>query len=987
MQRELPSMNRFALTPRRRYPIQQTQYAMTGAMPTVRWDGYQRKNVLTAKNATVIHSPVTVKIAPPDSKIARSPIFDQLTSPVFKSAENVIPDPCARETVLNALKASRKRVVEEDITRLDGQENKRRRHDSSGSGQSAFESLVANGSPASLIPKPGILKRTLNSQSTDDNHSKRSRTSSVSSMNNTCTAGIPSSVRNAIASSYSSMRGMVKASRSGTSPLSSPSSSRSQTPERPAKKTREDALHQSNSSTPKSDGKEPPIGKDMPVLVQKPNSLSLFTSPSSDGKRKRKMQLLALRRRDPLVMPPPPQLGYSVTAEDLDAEKKAALQYINKALEDEPSVSSAAPSSSTTTETMASRLSLAFTVETTVTSAPSIGINTSLEIPKEMQKPGTTTEPAVAAIPAPSKSPSAPIMSVVSSSFPKTQSESKPLATWSVSSNFGELSSGAQSSTSQTTFSVAIPAVSSPSRNTELPKPSPLMSLLLEKPSEESASAPQLIDSTKTHSFKPVFGTLPKADDTVSSSACTMAPSTVTFKPIFGNLTTPAPVSASSGAPFSFGQNIGTTATSAQTAISTASSSIFTELAKTAPTITAASTAGSFADSAPKPSFAFGLQAATNVPSSTITSTAVQPFQFTVAASNNTTTATSAFGANSIFQFSKPTSSTVTVSAAPAQPVVTTFGQAPSVSAPVASGFAFGGGPATTSTTENTSQSAIPFGSSASFFSSGSSSFTMNPNPPYTSSQTAQPSTTKPASMTFGITPTPFNFGSSAQQPAQPTFAGTNPPAFGASSQTSFGTTGNTQLSFGSAKPVLSLGPSTSTPAPGFGSGMPQTTSGSVFGSATQSQFGFTASSQPCSTTSGFGLGTQSTSTTPAISGFNFGSGQSAAPTNTSAFGSAPMASNVMSTPNHNTTFAFGSTNTNENRLTFGGSSTPTFGQSSTAASSNLSFGTPGTPAMGFSTPGPSFGSPAPAFSIGAGSKPSGARQRLQARRQHTRKK
>ncbi|XP_078514981.1 nuclear envelope pore membrane protein POM 121-like [Lissotriton helveticus] len=79
--------------------------------------------------------------------------FDQLTSPVFKSVENVTPDPCARETVLNALKASRKRVVEEDITRLDGQENKRRRHDSSGSGQSAFESIVANGSPASLIPK------------------------------------------------------------------------------------------------------------------------------------------------------------------------------------------------------------------------------------------------------------------------------------------------------------------------------------------------------------------------------------------------------------------------------------------------------------------------------------------------------------------------------------------------------------------------------------------------------------------------------------------------------------------------------------------------------------------------------------------------------------------------------------------------------------------------------------------------------------------
>ncbi|XP_069082874.1 nuclear envelope pore membrane protein POM 121-like isoform X2 [Pleurodeles waltl] len=950
---EPSSMNRFALTPRRRYPIQQTQYAMTGAMPTVRWDGYQRKNVLTAKNSTVVHSPVTVKIAPPDSKIARSPIFNHLTSPVLKSVTNVSPDPCARETVLNALKASRKRVVEEDITHLDGQENKRRRHDSSGSGQSAFESLVANGSLASLVPKPGILKRTLNSQSTDDNHSKRSRTSSVGSANNTGTAGIQSSVRNAITSSYSSSRGLVKTSRSGpsTSPLSSPSSSRSQTPERPAKKTREDALQQSNASTPKSDGKELQTGKDLPILVEKPNSMNVFTSPSSDGKRKRKMQLLALRRRDPLIMPPPPQLGYSVTAEDLDAEKKAALQYINKALEEEPS----APSSSSTTETMTSRLSLAFTVETSATTASSVGANKSLEISKEMQKPAATTEPAIAAVPAAA---SAPIFSVVSSAFPKTQSESKPVATWSVSSNFGELSSGAQSSaTSQTTVSVAMPAVSSPSRSTELSKPSPLMRLLLEKPSEESVSAPQPTGITETPTFKPVFGTQPKVDSTTSSaSTCTVAPSTATFKPIFGNLTNPAPVSASSSAPFSFGQSIGTAVTSAQTAVPTASSSIFTELAKSASSTTASSTAGSFAEPGPKPSFAFGLQAAANVPSSTVATTAVQPFQFTVAASNTTTTtAAGAFGTNSIFQFSKPTSSTGTVSATSAQPVVTTFGQAPSVTAPVASGFIFGGGPATVSTTANTSQPTT-FGSSASFFSSGSSSFTMNPNPSYTTGQTAHPSTTKPANMTFGSTPSPFNFGSSTQQPAQPAFAGTNQPAFGANSQTSFGTAGNTQLSFGAAKPVLSLGQSTSIPAPGFGSGMPQTTSGSVFGSAAQPQFGFPTSSQPGNTSSAFGLGTHSTSTAPSVSGFNFGSGQNAAPTNTSVFGSAPMASSVMSTPNHNATFAFGSTNTSENRLTFGGSSTPTFGQSSTAASSNQSFATPGTPAMGFSTPGPSFG-------------------------------
>ncbi|XP_069470877.1 nuclear envelope pore membrane protein POM 121C isoform X2 [Ambystoma mexicanum] len=938
---EPANMSRFALTPRRRYPIQQTQYALLGAMPTVRWDGYQRKNVLTAKNSSVVHSPVTVKIAPPDSRIARSPVFEKLPSPVLASDVNIVPDPCARETVLNALKASRKRVVDEDYTHLDGQENKRRRHDSSSSGQSAFESLLANGSPASLIPKPGILKRTLNSQCTDDNLTKRSRTSSISSLSNSGTTGIPTSVRNAITSSYSSTRGLVKTLKRGqsTSPLSSPPLSRSQTPERPAKKNREDASHQhSNASTPKSDGKEQQ--KEPTLLVQKPNSLSLLTSPSSEGKRKRKMQLLALRRRDPLTMPPPPQLGYSITAEDLDAEKKAALQYINKALEEEP-------------------------IETASVSA---------------------TNPA----------PSKPLVStapLVSTSFIASPPDSKLLTTWGmVSSNLTQTtdalaqSTSATSATSQTT--VSVPAVRS-QPPVELTNPSPLMSILLNKSSEDSLSASQpTVGSTGTPTFKPIFGQLAKVDSPMSPvNTCTASSTgtTPSFKPIFGTLGTPVTMSADSGSPFSFGQGINTAAISAP--VTTASSALFNELAKTDSGATESSTSGALSDSVTKPSFSFGFQAATNVPSSTITSTTGQPFQFSMAASNSTTSAAAGFGGSSIFQFSKQAASYVTVSTASVPPLLSTFGQTASGSTPASSGFVFGSTPATQPTTAGTSQPSMTFGSSASFF-SGPSSFSMNTNPPpYTSGQTAQPSETKPAVMNFGGTPSPFNFGSSSQLSAQPTFASAAQPPFGASSQTPFGTAGSNQPAFGSTKPVVSLGPTTTAPVSAFGSGIAQTTSVSMFGSAAPSQFGFGVPTQPGNSSSPFGMGVQGSSATPALSGFSFGSGQSAATTSAPAFGSSAMTQNVMSTPNQNASFAFGAANTSENRLTFGGSSTPTFGQSSTAAGSNLSFCTPTTPAMGFSTPGPSFGSPAPAFSIGAGSKPSGARQRLQARRQHTRKK
>lgn len=57
--------------------------------------------------------------------------LEQLVSPVaFSSASNTILDPCAKETVLNALKESRKRAVEEeeeeDQNFPNGQENKKR---------------------------------------------------------------------------------------------------------------------------------------------------------------------------------------------------------------------------------------------------------------------------------------------------------------------------------------------------------------------------------------------------------------------------------------------------------------------------------------------------------------------------------------------------------------------------------------------------------------------------------------------------------------------------------------------------------------------------------------------------------------------------------------------------------------------------------------------------------------------------------------------
>lgn len=78
-------------------------------------------------------------------------------------------------------------------------------------------SMIYLASLATFSPsfsRPGTLKRALVSQCLDDCLSKRSRTSSVGSMNNTYAGGIPSSIRNAIASSYSSTRGLSKVGHS-----------------------------------------------------------------------------------------------------------------------------------------------------------------------------------------------------------------------------------------------------------------------------------------------------------------------------------------------------------------------------------------------------------------------------------------------------------------------------------------------------------------------------------------------------------------------------------------------------------------------------------------------------------------------------------------------------------------------------------------------------------------------------------------------------
>ncbi|XP_072445540.1 nuclear envelope pore membrane protein POM 121 isoform X2 [Chiloscyllium punctatum] len=1091
-------MNKFTVTPRRRYPIHQPQYSVPGTLPTVRWDGYQKKNVLSSRNSPMVQSPVTVKIARPDANMMRSSLLDYMMSP----AVSPLTDPCSKATVLSALKESRKRAVEDDAERtlISERENKRRRHDSSGSGHSAFEPLLANGAPASLIPKPGTLKRSTNSQCSDDPISKRSRTSSISSLSSTCMGGKHSSPRNPIFSSYSSTRGHVQGAKNyvcarNASPLSSPASSRSQTPERPGKKKREEVVQRSDTSTPvKVDRteKDQTVEEESVCLLSKSSPSTVDCSPSEgDGKRKRKIPLLSKRKGDQLTLHPPLELGYTITADDVDSEKKAGLDRIKKALQEKEEP---AKSPTPVTTTTVPSLSVTFTAPTgeisaepTASSTPISAVVSSplLVSLKKMQNcsnavsnsdsvDGVTSSNMVKALESSAiafKNDVLSLPTTLTTSMTMTTDIAgfKPIDVLNFSCSsitqplITPINKPATKAITTTTNSCQVSALVSPQENKVSKEPemstvactgssaSPstsfsLPSTVTVKPAVTSVTAPS---SASTAGFKPVFG-LPVAQQTnnvstassltipittpvtLASTTSSCATSNISFKPVFGNSSTPA-TSTTTSTPFTFGQATQAAINNETAVTTTCPKSISTLFPFTASN----SLAGSNVDSDTKGSkatFSFGLSVAvTSKPNTTTTAinnvSSPQLFQF----GSNPSATTAA--PSDVFQFGKGSADT---SATSASPLASVFGQTTVVTSQVSTSIAptsnlFGGfGPSvSTPATTSSGQLALAFGNSAktSLFGNTTSvppfgSPTAQLNFGGTGSQstfgTNVAATQKVPSKTpaFGNAVTPFSFGASAVKSAFPsttsqsTFGTPSQSVFGsATAQTGFGSV-STQP-FGSTSAAFSFGTTTtSTAAPMFNAtkSLSGGTTGSIFGSS--QMVGFGSSNQAAVTTSGFTLAASNPNI--AAAGF-FGSGQSGfcssnpsvpfATSTSSAssqnmFGSAltNQAQQNQSTPQFN----FGATNTVENKPVFGGfnfgTTTLNFGAGTAASgfgqstqSGNFSFGTTGAPATTFGSPGAGAAAPSafgtPTFSIGAGSRPTGTRQRLQARRQHVRKR
>ncbi|XP_032389414.1 nuclear envelope pore membrane protein POM 121 isoform X2 [Etheostoma spectabile] len=1065
------TVGRFTITPQRHYPLQQPGLSSVGVLPPVKWDGFMKKNIRSPRNSPAVLSPVTVKIARPDYH--SSPSLDHLTCAGLPRAP---VDPCSRESVLKVLKDSRKREVEdEDRSFASEQKSKRRRNDSGGSAHSAFEPLLPNGMPSQLVPKPGNLKRGMASLA-EDSIMKRSRTSSISSGSGVhATRGTPGTMRNPIQSSYSSSLGLSqwKKRSAPSSPLSSPGSSRSQTPEGASKRAREDdGQSPSSASSVRSDqtaSDKAPVTSKLTPVPKVPVTTST-DSTGSGGKRKRKIQLVSIHRDDHISLPPPPELGYSITVKDIDEEKKAALSKIQKVLETpaaepEKSVSplattSTQPASSTSSTTTTTLSSLLAAPLPTATSSAIPVINLDPSPGSSVSTAPVASNPLLEAlkmkISIPASSTSGANTTTVSASTTPVQPSSLTLKV-STSVVAPQLPPASQSQSSSagveqpSAFTQVLGQLSKASSSTPPVAGTGMFGLSSQMSTPPASSASNPVTATATapasssgsvsytnpllaSGFKPIFSV------TSTTSSATLAPDSrppaQNFKPIFGAATAsagfgppppyttsnPASTICSSSASSMFGSTSSTTVTPSvfpgmtNTLTGTASTTSITSTQSAAqPDVkslfgnwSAPSTTSTSSASAQSPNTGSTFQFGTGT---TTTAAAVAPAAAPSAATTTSSNSTFAFGAQQpdpqaanqkVFAFGH---------AAPSQnPTTASFGgfamastASTTAAATTQSTFAFGKSSFQTPAAQSTFGSSVATAAPSTF---GSSAVTAAPSTFGSSAATAAPSTfgssaATAAPSTFGssaATAAPSTFGSSAATAAPSTFGSSAAAAstFGSSAATAkpftFGGSGgasSTPVS-NTAPPPFPFGSAAVTTAAGFG-----TPAKPAFG-ANSTGFAFGGTTGPTAAPSAapsFGAATQTQSSSSATftfgsaapqqvpsgpapsapSGFNFGAGIPCP-----QFGT-PVANNPAPQMG---SFNFGAAATDKPAF---GTSTPSFGQSA-AAAGPIPFGSPGTPSQGFNAV--PFGSPAtPSFSIGAGSKPSGARQRLQARRQHTRKK
>nr|XP_020657295.1 nuclear envelope pore membrane protein POM 121C [Pogona vitticeps] len=604
--------------------MQQVNFARVENYPLIR-----RVNTVTLRSD--FRSPSTVWIPPADRKIHCSPLVAQLTSPALPLPASPReppapvsspppppppppdPDPCARETVVKALQelmANKKRAKEGGTPPSPTiQENKRIRRGSTENGQPASEPLVANEVPAPLEPQPDMPKQGPQlSPSSEEATSKKACPASTSSAD-----GEPKRPfrNNCIYSSYSSSGGIEQLWKKRgirTSSVSSQDSSSSGTPEKPLRKGKPPdsslvekvATHKSKISSPAKADKAiqvnlmpnaPVQNQDTPpVSVPAPVSgSSSSTTTTSGGARRRKVQLV-ITPNEPLIMPPPIELGYKITRADYDADRLERLRQFKRGLDSSkdspPPAEDGAPAPSDGSAAMGGSTS----GQEGRRDAPErqdfsgqIGTPAAFETSQ-----GPVVPPLTSSLPGNAPVPISSWMTDTAAQTLPSSALAAPMATAPMAGPFPFASAppaGSESSLAMPSFSQLIQTPTGPSAT---PKPSILFGMLtspLGSPPTMAVTAtlaspaPGTSSGLSTTLFLPVFGTLTHTDSsgfsgsgvlaftpgaTLPTGAPPSAAPSYAFKPIFGALppqaSTTSPAVAGTSSLFAFQTSLQPTA-------------------------------------------------------------------------------------------------------------------------------------------------------------------------------------------------------------------------------------------------------------------------------------------------------------------------------------------------------------------------------------------------------------------------------------------
>uniref|UniRef100_A0A8D2AZH6 Nuclear envelope pore membrane protein POM 121 n=1 Tax=Sciurus vulgaris TaxID=55149 RepID=A0A8D2AZH6_SCIVU len=322
---------------RQRYPSQQARCLFLRVFPSA--SSEENKPLLSVSSSRMSCPSGIMKLASAKGKLTLRLALQQSVLTIWSSLVGHFSIPYAKKSSMRPLEESSqvKAKEEKDLTTLGGerigkeedhhtvperQDVQKRGSEASEAVQSAFRCLLVNGAFSSFVPRPGPLKRDFCYKSSANSLIRKSKTSIMS-----CNK------RNAITSSYSSTQGFqLPQERNGASTAGFPHSASSHF-QAPANKASEEG-HQASPLASVVPQKQIKHEKSVEVPLDKQQNLRI-RSPSCDlsGPKKRKIPLLLpYRKNEPLILPPPLELGYPVTAEVLDLEKRAAIQWINKVL-------------------------------------------------------------------------------------------------------------------------------------------------------------------------------------------------------------------------------------------------------------------------------------------------------------------------------------------------------------------------------------------------------------------------------------------------------------------------------------------------------------------------------------------------------------------------------------------------------------------------------------------------------------------------------